>query len=75
LESLTHANIASVPKGEMTVWERRQWNSGLSWQPLHQAEVEAWEDRPWDTEPNWESQQFWASQDPPADSPGTSWTK
>ena len=43
LESLAHANIASVPEGEMTVWERRQSKSGVSWQPLHQAEVQAWE--------------------------------
>ena len=41
LESLAHANIATIADGEMTVMERRQWNSGFCQNFLH---GKAWED-------------------------------
>jgi len=76
LESLAHANIATVPPGEMTTEERWHWqNTGVSWNTPHAAELRAWEDRPWEIEPNWQSQQYWSSQSAPAGSHGTSWAK
>ena len=48
LESLAHANIATVADGEMTVMERRQWNSGFCQDFLNSS---TWEE----PRPQWNS--------------------
>ena len=48
LESLAHANIATVADGELTVMERRQWNSGFCQDFLNSS---TWEE----PRPQWNS--------------------
>ena len=48
LESLAHANFATAPDGEMTVMERRQWNSGFCQDFLNSS---TWEE----PRPQWNS--------------------